>query len=303
VLGEVKTVVARHEDTLLDLGRAHGVGYEEIVAANPGVDPWVPGVGRRLLLPTAHILPNAPRTGIVINKAELRLYYFPKGGTLQHYAIGVGKEGFATPVGTTRIVRKTAKPTWRPTAGSFREKPWLPKVVPPGPDNPLGEYALYLGWPTYLVHGTNKPFGVGRRVSHGCIRMYPEGVEALFRQVPVGTRVTVVEQDVKVGWHQGELFLQAMPTPAQIDELEATYRTMSLAPTDVEPLIAAKIGSELDRVDWSIVKAEAAMRRGIPVQITRPRGGELLADLPTGTAASPASIHHLPAIAFTYGVY
>ncbi len=305
LVGQLTEHVTDGHRTLLEVAREHNIGVPHISAVNPGVDPWVPGAGRRLLLPTAHLLPDAPREGIVINKAELRLYYFPKGGGVQHYAIGAGKDGFATPLGATRIVRKQVKPTWRPTEGSFREKPWLPKVVPPGPDNPLGEYALYLGWPTYLVHGTNKPFGVGRRVSHGCIRMYPEGVETLFRQVPVGTRVTVVEQDVKVGWRQGELYLQVLPTHVQIDELEATYRTAATSSAYVEPLVVAKVGPELDRVDWSIVAAEATSRRGVPVQITRPRtASDLVADLPLATPAAPVSdIGSQAPAAFTHGLY
>lgn len=271
LVGELVTYVSHADETLLSIARAHNVGVPHVSALNPGVDPWVPGSGTRLLLPTWHIIPDVPREGLIVNKADLRLYFFPKSGPMQHYAIGVGKEGFNTPTGVTRIVRKRHKPTWIPTAASINEKPWLPRAVPPGPDNPLGDYAMDFGFPgSYLVHSTNKPFGVGRRVSHGCIRMYPEGMERLFPQVALGSRAMVIDQPTKVGWHNGELYLQVMPTMAQIDELEATTR-MSPAPPplDVEQLVVAKAGTDLGRIDWEAVAQTARERKGIPVQVTR----------------------------------
>ncbi len=202
----------------------------------------------------------------------------------------MGREGFDTPVGSTRIVRKTKEPTWYPTASSHEEKPWLPAAVPPGPDNPLGHFALYLGWPAYLIHGTNKPYGVGRFVSHGCIRMYPEAVEQLFARVAIGTRVTVVDQQVKVGWRGGELYLQVHPDAEQQRELEETYTLTRKAPPDVSPMIREKAGPEADRIDWSVVRAELVACRGVPVRITGERSevvGDNPALQPSLTSADP----------------
>lgn len=283
LIGAARFYLTRAEDTLLDVAVAHDIGILAISAANPGIDPWVPGADQLILLPTAHLLPEAPRTGIVINKAELGLYWFPTRGAPRRHAIGVGREGFDTPVGETRIVRKQKDPTWHPTAATRADRPELPAVVPPGPDNPLGRHALYLGWPTYLIHGTNKPYGVGRRVSRGCIRMYPAAVERLFEEVPIGTPVTVVDQPVKVGWHEGELWLEAHPDLGQLEELEETY-SFTPNPGTVDEaalaLVRRRAGEALERVDRDRVEAELVARRGIPVRITRPVLAELPDDAP-----------------------
>ncbi len=273
LIGTLRWHVTRHEDTLLDIAVANDIGILAISAANPGLDPWIPGADQLVLLPTAQLLPDAPREGIVINKAELRLFWFPRGGRVRAHAIGVGRDGYDTPVGETRIVRKQKDPTWYPTPRTRAERPELPAVVPPGPDNPLGRHALYLAWPTYLIHGTNKPYGVGRRVSRGCIRMYPAAIERLYEEVPIGTRVTVVDQTFKVGWHEGELYLEAHPEPEQLEELEEQY-SFTPRPGAIDEaamaLIRRKAGEALARVDWDRVEAELVARRGIPVRITRP---------------------------------
>ena len=151
----------------------------------------------------------------------------------------------------------------------MRDKPWVGTVVPPGPDNPLGDYALYLGWPTYVIHGTNKPYGVGRRVSRGCIRMYPEGVERLFAEIPVGTPVTAVDQVTKLGWHMGELYLEAQPDFAQIDELEENQGITARPVTDEDrQRITERAGADAARIDWVVAEAELVKRSGLPVQIT-----------------------------------
>ncbi|MCS6878919.1 MAG: L,D-transpeptidase family protein [Geminicoccaceae bacterium] len=273
LLGSLRWHLTEETDTLLDIAVANDVGILAISAANPGVDPWVPGADRLILLPTAHILPEGPREGILINKAELGLYWFPKGRPVRRHAIGVGRDGYDTPVGETRVVRKQKDPTWYPTPRTRAERPELPAVVPPGPDNPLGRHALYLGWPTYLIHGTNKPYGVGRRVSRGCIRMYPYAIERLYDEVAIGTRVTVVDQQVKAGWHEGELYLEAHPDLGQLEELEENY-SFTPRPGEVDEaslaLVRRKAGAALARVDWDRVEAELVARRGIPVRITRP---------------------------------
>src|SRR5688572_16962709 len=249
VVGIVQITTAGEEDTLSDIARRFDVGYEEIVRANPGVDPWVPGAGRQIVVPSRFVLPDAPREGMVINVAAMRLFYYPprKDGEPQivyTHPIGIGKVGWATPQGATKVVRRQFEPTWRPTASIIEEHrkngEELPPMVGPGPDNPLGRHALYLGWPTYLIHGTNKPYGVGLRSSHGCIRLYPEDIAVLFETVPVGTRVRVVNQPFVFGWDAEQLHLQAF------DVLEDAPR------------------------DWELVSSLAHDPRGVPVPITRP---------------------------------
>lgn len=271
IVGQLFSYAVRGEETLLDVARNFELGYLDIVAANPGVDPWQPGAGRDLLLPTAHILPQASRRGIVINIPELRLYYFAKSG-VHTFPLGVGRDGLETPLGRTSVVRKKKDPEWRPTPRMRKEDPELPAVVPAGPDNPLGEYALYLGFPAYLIHGTHKPWGIGRRVSSGCIRLYPEGIERLYHMVPRGTPVTIVDQPVKVGWLGTELFLEAHFTKKQADEMEADGAFTAADAPGVEALIKRVALDDADRVDWGLVSSLVQERAGVPTQITRPAG-------------------------------
>ena len=203
LVGVLQVTKAVHEDTFVDLARRFNVGFEELERANPGVDPWLPGEGKDIVLPTQYVLPKARREGIVINLAAMRLFYFPrrvKGEpqVVYTFPIGIGRVGFDTPQGRTRITRMAKHPSWRPGPGVRRERraqgEILPAVVPPGPDNPLGSRAMYLGWPSYLIHGTNQPAGIGLRSSAGCIRMFPEDVELLYELVKPGVAVTVVNQ-------------------------------------------------------------------------------------------------------------
>lgn len=269
IQGELSSTLTFANDTLLDVARAEELGLIEMMAANPGVDPWYPGENIKLLLPTAHIVPDGPREGIVVNLAELRLYYYHPQKGLFSFPIGVGKDGFGTPVGQTKVVRKVAGPTWYPTEGKLAEDPTLPKVVPPGPDNPLGEFALYLGWPTYLIHGTHKPYGVGRRVSRGCIRMYPEDIAWLFENVPVGTPVTAVHQPIKLGRRNGALYLEVHPTLEQIDQIEDTGAFQPAPIPDYTDMILMAAGEQINRIDWGVVDRAFAERRGYPIAITR----------------------------------
>ncbi|MBT3170670.1 MAG: L,D-transpeptidase family protein [Rhodospirillaceae bacterium] len=270
MLGAVRTYTAKHDDTLLDLARNNGLGFVEIVAANQGIDPWVPGAGTAITLPTGHLLPDTPREGLIINLAEHRLYHFGPSG-ITTYAIGVGREGWDTPLGVTEIVRKKKNPIWYPPASIREEKPDLPKVVRAGPDNPLGKHALYFDWPTYLVHGTNMPWGVGRRVSHGCIRLYPEGIETLFSEIEVGTKVQVIDQPIKIGRFRGELYIEAYPEPDQVDELERDGHFESPAKrsnSDAYYKIRSDAGDDLSRLDWPAIRSALAERTGLPVRIT-----------------------------------
>lgn len=220
VVGGVQRIQARDEDTLSDIARRFNVGYEEIVSANPGVDPWLPRAGTEIVVPTAFVLPDAPRKGVVINLAAMRLFYFPKAkpGEPQKvitHPIGIGRVEWKTPEGTTKVVAKTEAPTWIPTPNIRREHKAngdpLPASVPPGPDNPMGSHVLKLGWPAYAIHGTNKPPSVGLRGSHGCMRLYPEDITQLYEAVPVGTPVTVVNQPYLFGWRGDTLYMQAYP--------------------------------------------------------------------------------------------
>jgi L,D-transpeptidase ErfK/SrfK len=309
LIGEPTYYLTQGSETLLDVALERNLGVPEISAVNPGVDPWLPGSETLLTLPTQFILPDAPREGIVINYGELRVFYFRKGRPVQTYAIGIGRDGFELKFGQTRIVRKQENPTWYPTESVLRDKPWVGTVVPPGPDNPLGLFAMYLGWPTYLMHGTNKPYGVGRRVSRGCIRMYPDGVAQLYAQVAIGTKVTAVDQRVKLGWHEGELYLEAQPDWDQLDELEATQ---TISPKPVQPedrqLIIDRAGADAARIDWGLAEAELISRRGIPVQITRPgpvtaTGDDRLAESATAGVAQGASTASAPRGGIAGGIY
>ncbi len=280
-IGKMRVHEAAYEDTLVDLARKENLGYVEMRAANPDVDPWLPGAGTKLVVPGEHLLPEGPREGILINLPDMRLYYFPqKDGAPLSWPIGIGADGLATPTGSTTVVRKMAGPSWRPTAEKRARDPEVPEVVGPGPDNPLGAYALYLGWPAYLIHGTNKPWGVGRRVSSGCIRMYPEGIEDVFSRVSPGTKVTVVNQPVKMAFKGGELFMEAHPTLVQADAVEARGRFFPEVPEGFLKHVLSVAGDAAVRLDWPTVRQVVRERRGYPVQVTIPPS-------PAVSAASP----------------
>jgi L,D-transpeptidase ErfK/SrfK len=270
VLGEVQWVTARHEDTLLDMGRTYGVGYEEIVAANPGVDPWLPGEGKQVLIPSRYILPEGPREGIVVSLAEHRLYYFPPSRAGQPlsvvtYPISVGRMDWKTPLGLTRIVSKRAHPIWYPPESVRKEhaadgRP-LPKAVPPGPDNPLGEYAMRLGIPggAYLIHGTNRPAGVGMQVTHGCIRMYPEDIEQFFKMVAINTPVRIIHQPYKMGWKAQELYMEVH---APLEGADQDPQTFSL--TQITRLLVSATQDRSVVIDWAKAEQTFNEATGIP---------------------------------------
>jgi len=269
IVGKIRSVDARYEDTLLDIARRYDLGYNEITAANSGVDPWLPGQDMPLLLPTQFILPEGPREGIVLNVAAMRLFYFPKprkgqSATVITYPLGIGRQNWQTPLGVTRIIAKVVDPVWYvPT--SIRDEhaqtgEVLPEAIAPGPDNPLGKFALPLALPGYVIHGTNKPWGVGRRVSHGCVRLYPEDIEQLFREVPVGTPVRIVNQPYLAGWFNGMLYLQAYPPL----EEERTQWAGSLTP--MVRVVTNKIRNSA-AVDWEKAVQVAKEHQGLPLPI------------------------------------
>jgi L,D-transpeptidase ErfK/SrfK len=266
VVGTVGTLVLRPGDTLSDVARHFGLGYEEIVAANPGLDPWVIDHPTRALVPLRFVLPQAPRQGLVINLAAMRLYHYPAsrhGTQAVTYPVGIGREGRPTPTGGLFIVRKATNPTWRPTRhilnDHLKRGDPLPAVVPPGPDNPLGAYAMYLSAPRYLIHGTNKPYSVGLRASNGCIRLYPEDVEALFPTVAVKEPVTIVNQPYLIGIRGGNYYLQAYRPHEELNEPAARQRLRDeLKRLETERLLV---------VDWPRVERILNEARGIPFPI------------------------------------
>ncbi|MFQ5610322.1 MAG: L,D-transpeptidase family protein [Woeseiaceae bacterium] len=220
VVGDIQIVTAAYEDTLIDIARRHGVGYEEIVRANPDVRIWVPGEGTQVTVPSRFVLPAVPREGVVLNLAEYRLYYFPQPegdepAVVMTYPISIGRQDWETPLGVTNVVSKVTNPTWYPPQSVRDEhaadgRP-LGRIVPPGPDNPLGKHAMRLGLPGYLIHGTNRPAGVGMRVTHGCVRMFPEDIRYLFDFIGIDTPVRIINEPVKIGWHGEELVMEVHP--------------------------------------------------------------------------------------------
>lgn len=274
VVGELQVIRARYEDTFIDIARAYDLGFDELVQANPAVDPWLPGAGTPVVLPTRFVLPDAPREGIVLNIGAKRIFYFPKAAPGQPakvvtHPVGIGREGWATPIGTTKVVSKVKDPVWTVPPSIRREHAEagdpLPAKVKAGPDNPLGAYALRLGFPSYLIHGTNKPSGIGMRVSHGCIQLFPEDIESLFSQVPVGTPVRIVNQPRLLGWQDGNLWLEAHP--ALEDDrrnLDAELRRQLAKALKQRP--APKDGPSLS-LDDGLVAATVKEGRGFPVRL------------------------------------
>jgi L,D-transpeptidase ErfK/SrfK len=273
LVGEPQEALAGHEDTLLDLARRHGLGYEEIVNANPGVDPWLPGQGTRIRLPKQRVLPDAPREGIVINLPEHRLYYYPvpKPGeprTVVSFPVSIGKMDWNTPLGTTRIAMKIRNPTWTPPESVRQEHlkngEVLPKVVPAGPDNPLGLFAMRLAIPggAYMIHGTNKPAGVGMQVTHGCMRLYPEDIELLFGMVSEGTPVRIVNQPQKVGWSQGKLFTEVHPPLVSVDN-----RIVAPDASALSRLVAQQAVARPALVRWAVAEDVFEAAVGVPAPV------------------------------------
>jgi L,D-transpeptidase ErfK/SrfK len=216
VVGALRHTVVREGESLLDIARAFDIGHDQIIAANPLLERWVPPPGHTVLIPSLYILPSAPREGIVLNLAEMRLYYYPPGRPVVHtFPVSVGNIDWSTPLGVTKVVAKQRDPAWYPPPSIRREHEAegdpLPAMIPAGDErNPLGRFALRLGLGSYLIHGTDqsREFGIGMRVSHGCIRLYPEDIERLFELVPIGTTVRIIYEPIKVGWRDGALFIE-----------------------------------------------------------------------------------------------
>jgi L,D-transpeptidase ErfK/SrfK len=268
--GSLTVHYTNEEDNLYELSRRFNIGLVEMLAANPGVDVWQPEPSTRLIIPTAHILPDVPRKGIVINLSELRLYYYPDSDPEYVYTfpIGIGREGWKTPLGQMKVARKRKDPDWIPPASIRKEDPDLPAIVPAGPDNPMGAYAIYLGTGSYAIHGTNRPYGIGKRSSHGCIRMYPEDIEVLFDLVKEGTKVTIIDKPYAIGWRGDNLYMTVTPTQEQADVISEEY-----APP--VPVTIPEIYDEVKRVakdapvNWYAVEDAMGKQSGVPVLIAK----------------------------------
>ncbi len=270
LVGEVITVQSELKDTLLDIARKYGLGYQDMKLLNPELDTWMPGADKEVKLPLKFILPNAERSGIVLNIPEMRLYYYPSAGkngeqSVITYPLGVGREGWSTPFIKTKIIEKKKHPNWYPPESIRQEHEAagdpLPKIVEAGPDNPLGDHAMRLGLPEYLIHGTNKPFGIGMRVSHGCIRLYPEDIAELFDEVKLGTRVEIVNQPYKIGIHGDNLYLEVHP---YLDEDAELYEN-NLTP--VVKMIIDSTGEGAFDIDWDEVRKTVRHPTGVPTKI------------------------------------
>jgi len=269
VVGEIQVIKAKYEDTFAALGETYDLGYSELVAANPGVDPWLPGEGTDVILPTRFILPPGPREGVVINLAEFRLYYYPPGKSVVHtYPLGIGREGWGSPVGSTRITAMTPNPAWYPPK-SIREEHAaegdpLPTVVPPGPNNPLGPFKMNLAMSGYLIHGSNKKFGIGMCVSHGCFRMLNHNVLELSRMVGVGTPVRIIDEPYKFGVSDGKVYLEAH---APLESEEKGMTVMDKHAIVINTLLKRDEAAGKLNLDWEVVRDVVAGEDGLPIQI------------------------------------
>lgn len=282
IFGQIQTVTASRSETLLDVARRYDIGQDEMMLANPNVNRWLPEEGEKVILPLRFIIPQAERTGLVINLPEMRLYYFPKlikgqKPEIITHPVSIGRMDWNTPLGKTTIVRKQKDPTWTPPQSLRKEaieegRPPLLDVVPAGPDNPLGKYALYLGLPGYLIHGTNKPLGVGMRVTHGCMRLYPEDIEELFNLIPTGTPVQIVNQPIKLGWQGDLLYIELHPpleeeNIAPLDFKQEIHRTIleffERTSKDTDGRMTRNI-----RINQQALESAIQARDGIPTLIS-----------------------------------
>jgi L,D-transpeptidase ErfK/SrfK len=273
VVGEDQHVQTHYSDTLVEIARRYGLGYEEMVRANPKVDPWLPGEGTDIVIPGRHILPPGPHEGIIVNIPEHRIYYFPKPRrgqtpTVVTYPVSIGKMDWQTPMGLTHVVSKETNPTWNPPASVRAEHlangdPLPSGVIRSGPDNPLGLFAMRLAIHPgdYLIHGTNNPLAVGMAVTHGCIRMYPEDVAAIFPTVPVGTKVYLINVPLKVAFVDGDLLLEAHPP------VDAQGQSIDPVLSKFEELLNEALGTTTTAVNWDIAIDTLKKADGIPVLV------------------------------------
>ncbi len=260
---------------MLDIARHYDLGYDEIIAPNPGVSIWVPGAGTRLVIPTEFILPPQPWRGIVINIPQRRLYYFPRSkgagpATVVTFPIGIARAGWPTPLGKTSIIAKFKDPSWIVPKNIQQEhrlqgEANFPDYFPPGPNNPMGMLALETGFSQIYIHGTNRPWGVGMRVSHGCIHLYPEDAAFMFAHVPVGTPVTIINRPLLLGKRNKVLYLSAFKPMTEYPEDQD-----SLSDQSINAVVRYKEPNvnHLPRIDWNRLQQVAKIHRIIPIPVS-----------------------------------
>jgi L,D-transpeptidase ErfK/SrfK len=269
VFGQIQFAISHSTESFATVARRYDVGYYELVEANPYVNPDHPKSGTVLIIPTEYILPPVPRVGIVINLANMRLYYFPKGKNYFYtYPVGIGKMDWETPLGALRIIQKIKNPVWViPRSILEYRRSQGEKITQttmlPGPDNPLGDYAIRLSIPTYLIHGTNNPDSVGRRSSAGCIHLYPEDIAILFKEAPANTTVLIINQPILLGWNHEKLYMEAhVPLAEQRKEFSNNSSI-------IVDLLHNFLGVEFKNIhiQWSDVYSTMRDHTGIPQSI------------------------------------
>ena len=268
IIGNIKFYKTKSDENLIDIARSNNLAFPEIMSANQEInDPWVIEAEKHLLLPNKHLLPNVKREGIVVNKGDLRLYYFSEDKKVYSYPIGIGRGDWETPTGNARITGKKKNPYWTVPESILEEEPHWPKVVKPGPKNPLGTRAIYLSMPGYLLHGTNKPWGVGMKVSHGCIRLYPEGIEELYELVKKGENVQIIDQPVKSGWKDNVLYIEVHSMhPYGQEDKALIENNLRLLPQATESL-QKTAGHHIANINWKKVVEIVRIASGKPEAI------------------------------------
>jgi L,D-transpeptidase ErfK/SrfK len=294
VIGADTSIRTHYTDTLLDIARKYSLGYDEIIRANPGVDMWLPGEGTQIVLPGRRILPPGPRQGVIVNLPEHRMYFFPKATqngkrVVITYPVSIGRLGRTTPMGQTHVIAKVAHPAWYPPASIRKEHAEagdpLPAVVGPGPDNPLGDFKIRLGFGdgTYEIHGTNNPTAVGLAITHGCIRMYPEDVAELFPMLSVGTSVRLDNDPVKVAWIDGELMLEAHPpVNAQGESFEPDVDQFS-------DLLRRAVGETTVAINWDYAQEVLRKADGVITTVGLEADDPTVPNQPEGAGPSAAA--------------
>jgi L,D-transpeptidase ErfK/SrfK len=256
VIGQPSRGFVEFEETLLDVAFRHRAGFEAVERLNPGLDPWVPPAGSLVDLPTEMILPDAPEKGLLINIPEMRLYDFRQKGGPEIFAVAVGDAEDPTPVGSFQVGNKRVDPHWTVPASIRAEKPDLPAVVPPGPDNPLGSRWMTVGSSSYGIHGTNVKWSIGRIATHGCVRLYEDDMERLYDRTPSGTPLRLIYEPFKWGLDGRVLYLEAHPDiygrrPDRLADALATPRALGL----------------LRALDLEAVMRTVEQVRGVPVPV------------------------------------
>lgn len=261
LIGSHRIYYTQSGDTLIELALQGGLGYLALSKANPDIDPWLPQDGTRIVLPYAFLLPAGIQPGITINLAELRLYYVWQEQNrlrVRVYPVGIGRSGWDTPEGAFEVIEKIVHPAWHPPASIRLENPQLPASVPPGPENPLGEYWLGLSAPGYGIHGTSKPYGVGRRISHGCLRLYPWDIRDLYARVKIGDAVRILRQPVKVGIKNGKVLLEVhrSDSPDDRDLMHVALQQIAQLPWQ-------------GQLNQKVIEEEIRLGRGVPTVISQ----------------------------------